>query len=120
MGEQCGTAAPDQQNRDGSAKSGAHNQSGEVLSFTRLIARLAGDSLGRQGRHLVPESLPPGADSIPVPVPISSSNKHETPVGGTLRPESLCCSGEPPGPSLHASHGQPSPVRSCSRSGPKG
>merc|ERR1712030_231623 len=55
-----------------------------------------------------------------VPGPISSSNKHETPVGGTLRPDSLCCSGEPPGPSLHASNVQPSPVRSCSGPGPAG
>ena len=118
--EQFRAPAPVCQNHVGSGENGADREPGEVLSFSRLIARLGGDSLGRQEGHLVPQSLHPGEDCLLSPALIPSPREHETAVGSAVQSDSLCCSGKPPGPPLHASLGEPSLVRSCSGPGPEG
>ena len=96
--------APVCQNHVGSGETGADREPGEVLSFSRLIARLAGDSLGQQEGHLVPQSPHPGEDCLPSPNLIPSPKERETAAGSAVLSDSLCCSGKPPGlPLMHHS-----------------
>ena len=93
--EQFRAPAPVCQNHVGSGETGVDREPGEVLSFSRLIARL------------------PSLDLIPGP------REHETAVGGAVRSDSFCCSDKSLGSPLHASLGESSLVRSCSGPGPE-
>ena len=53
----------------------------------------------------------PGEYCLPSLDLIPSPREHETAVGSAVQSDSLCCSGKPLGPPLHASLGEPSLVR---------